>query len=182
MDPVDKDLEVAELDASLSRPYPAEPAAAAAPADKTETGEAIEHIASSTSSSASSVGAAAAARRPDNMMRLETQRDQPGSLERNETAMSRIYTQRSQHEGTVGEGVRSRPSKRPMMPMGGGKPYPPSLPAREEYVVEFDGPDDPLHGQNWSLRKKWVPAAGCVLVADPWLGSLRPPCSPLLPL
>ena len=70
--------------------------------------------------------------------------------------MSRIHTQRSQHEGTVGEGVRSRASKRPLMPMGAGKPYPPPLPAREEYVVEFDGPDDPLHGQNWSLRKKFV--------------------------
>lgn len=28
------------------------------------------------------------------------------------------------------------------------------LPARDEYVVEFDGPNDPLHAQNWPLRKK----------------------------
>jgi len=24
----------------------------------------------------------------------------------------------------------------------------------QEYVVEFDGPHDPLHAQNWSLKKK----------------------------
>ncbi|KKY22758.1 putative mfs multidrug [Phaeomoniella chlamydospora] len=38
--------------------------------------------------------------------------------------------------------------------MGGGKPYPPPLPERDEYVVEFDGHDDPLHPQNWKLTKK----------------------------
>ena len=38
--------------------------------------------------------------------------------------------------------------------MGAGKEYPPLLPDREEYVVEFDGPDDPLHPQNWPMRKK----------------------------
>lgn len=37
---------------------------------------------------------------------------------------------------------------------GAGKPYPPPLPEREEYVVEFDGPKDPMHAQNWPFRKK----------------------------
>jgi DHA1 family multidrug resistance protein-like MFS transporter len=37
---------------------------------------------------------------------------------------------------------------------GGGKPYPPPLPEREEYVVEYDGKDDPLHPQNWLFNKK----------------------------
>ena len=32
--------------------------------------------------------------------------------------------------------------------------YPPNLPAQEEYVVEFDGLEDPMHPQNWTLRKK----------------------------
>jgi DHA1 family multidrug resistance protein-like MFS transporter len=160
MDIVDKDLERAELDAASPRPYRADPTATAAaatgaPADKTETGEAIERVPSAGSSSSSSLSdAAARAATDDSMARQPTQRDQPGLLERNETAMSRIHTQRSQHEGTVGEGVRSRVSRRPLAPMGAGKPYPPPLPAREEYVVEFDGPNDPLHGQNWSLRKK----------------------------
>lgn len=37
---------------------------------------------------------------------------------------------------------------------GAGKPFPPPLPDREEFVVEFDGPDDPIHAQNWPLKKK----------------------------
>jgi DHA1 family multidrug resistance protein-like MFS transporter len=41
---------------------------------------------------------------------------------------------------------------------GGGKPFPPPLPEREEYVVEFDGPNDPLHAQNWPLKKKLIVA------------------------
>jgi DHA1 family multidrug resistance protein-like MFS transporter len=44
--------------------------------------------------------------------------------------------------------------------MGLGKPYPPLLPAQEEYVVEFTGPDDPLHAQNWPMKKKWVNLEG----------------------
>jgi DHA1 family multidrug resistance protein-like MFS transporter len=37
--------------------------------------------------------------------------------------------------------------------MGAGKALPPLLDS-DGYVVEFDGPDDPLHAQNWPLRKK----------------------------
>lgn len=77
-------------------------------------------------------------------------------LERNATALSRIHTQRSQHSGTVGGTLKSRDSRRPLPNFGGGKPYPPMLPEREEYVVEFDGEHDPRHAMNWSLRKKYV--------------------------
>lgn len=38
--------------------------------------------------------------------------------------------------------------------MGAGKPMPPALPDRDEYVVEFDGPDDPMHPQNWPMKRK----------------------------
>ncbi|KAL1953491.1 hypothetical protein VTO42DRAFT_2770 [Malbranchea cinnamomea] len=79
-------------------------------------------------------------------------------LERNPTALSRIATQRSQHSATVGASLRSRPPKKPLPAFGAGKPYPPPLPEREVYVVEFDGPDDPLHPQNWSLRRKLATA------------------------
>jgi DHA1 family multidrug resistance protein-like MFS transporter len=79
-------------------------------------------------------------------------------LERHATrtsdALSRINTQRLQHALTVGESVKSHPSRAPLPPFGAGKPYPPPLPAREDYVVEFDGQDDPLYPQNWSLGKK----------------------------
>ncbi|KAE8353194.1 major facilitator superfamily domain-containing protein [Aspergillus coremiiformis] len=79
-------------------------------------------------------------------------------LERHTTrvsnALSRIHTQRLQHALTVGESVKSQPSRVPLPPFGAGKPYPPPLPAREDYVVEFDGTDDPLYPQNWPLAKK----------------------------
>lgn len=89
------------------------------------------------------------------MSGVSTQHD----LERHPTELSRIQTQRSQHSGTVGRsGTRntrtSRRSEKPLPPFGAGKPYPPQLPDPDEYVVEFDGPDDPLHAMNWPFKKK----------------------------
>lgn len=41
--------------------------------------------------------------------------------------------------------------------MGGGRPYPPSLPPKDAYEVTYDGPDDPRHPFNWTTKKKiWV--------------------------
>jgi len=87
---------------------------------------------------------------------MSTQRD----LERHPTVLERIQTSKSQHAGTVGRSVtgKSRESRRPLPEMGLGKPYPPLLPERDEYVVEFDGPDDPLHAQNWPMKKKILTA------------------------
>ena len=81
-----------------------------------------------------------------------------GDLERHPTALGRIHTHRSQHFGTVGRSgtIATRESRKPLPEFGGGKPYPPPLPEREEYVVEFGGPNDPLHPQNWTMRKKCV--------------------------
>lgn len=39
-------------------------------------------------------------------------------------------------------------------PMGGGRPFPPTLPEKTQFEVTFDGPNDPLHPFNWPLRKK----------------------------
>lgn len=84
-------------------------------------------------------------------------------LERQRTtasqALSRIETRRIQHALTVGgggESLKSRVSSKatPLPPFGHGKPYPPLLPAREDYVVEFDGPGDPTYPQNWQMRRK----------------------------
>ncbi|OBT76135.1 hypothetical protein VF21_04855 [Pseudogymnoascus sp. 05NY08] len=75
-------------------------------------------------------------------------------LERRHTSISRIQTARTQHSGTVGRGIGYKESKKPLPNFGYGKSYPPPLPAKEEYVVEFDGPDDPLHAQNWPFKKK----------------------------
>ncbi|KEF57026.1 MFS transporter, DHA1 family, multidrug resistance protein [Exophiala aquamarina CBS 119918] len=66
----------------------------------------------------------------------------------------RTETHRLQHIQTVGASTKSRPDTKPLPEFGGGKPYPPALPEREEYVVEFDGKDDPLHPQNWPFSRK----------------------------
>jgi MFS transporter, DHA1 family, multidrug resistance protein len=66
----------------------------------------------------------------------------------------RTETHRLQQVQTVGAtSARSRKTQ-PLPEFGGGKPYPPPLPEREEYVVEFDGKDDPLHPQNWPFKRK----------------------------
>lgn len=48
--------------------------------------------------------------------------------------------------------------------MGADKPFPPLLPDREEYVVEYNGVDDPLHAQNWPMNKKIY--IGAILAFD----------------
>lgn len=110
--------------------------------------------ASTMSSSASSSSGESIEREEIGVSRVTTQPD----LERHPTALSRIQTGRSIHSATIGASIRSRTttrhSKTPLPPFGAGKDYPPLLPDREEYVVEFDGPDDPLHAQNWPLSKK----------------------------
>lgn len=79
-------------------------------------------------------------------------------------ALDRIETHRTQHSGTVGA-IKSRKSTQKEIPaMGAGKPYPPMLPEMEEYVVEFDGFDDPRHAQNWPMRKKLL--IGVMLAFD----------------
>ncbi|KAF2845294.1 MFS general substrate transporter [Plenodomus tracheiphilus IPT5] len=93
--------------------------------------------------------------------------------ERNPEAIRRIETHRSQHAVTVGaSGLDSRLTRtltrrrteKPLPSLGAGKPFPPPLPDREEYVVEFDGVDDPLHAQNWPMKKKLY--IGAILAFD----------------
>jgi len=140
-DEVDRELQAAERDASDPQHFPR------------RGSDEIERVISASSvSTTSSDNSVAPSRRGISMSRVSTQRD----LERHPTELSRIHTQRSQHSATVGRDLRSKESKKPLPPFGAGKPYPPSLPAQEEYVVEFDGPDDPLHAQNWPLMKKYV--------------------------
>lgn len=127
--------------------------------EKAERREALERTVTgiSTSSSGSSSSSVSIARAENRVSRIATQRDDV-DLERHPTALSRIQTGRSQHSATVGQSIRSRTRTRhettPLPAFGGGKPYPPELPEREEYVVEFDGPNDPLHAQNWPMKKK----------------------------
>jgi DHA1 family multidrug resistance protein-like MFS transporter len=93
--------------------------------------------------------------------------------ERHPEAIRRIETHRSQHAGTVGtahvpsrleQTLSRRRTEKPLPNLGAGKPFPPSLPDREEYVVEFDGVDDPMHAQNWPMKKKL--GIGAILAFD----------------
>ena len=154
MDIVDRDLEKAARAASPQRfsNYP-EPEASQ-PQIETVLDQEHARRTSTTSSSVSS-GSSVSSRNAGNISRIPTQTAQPmTALERNETALSRIHTQRTQHSATVGKSLKSRESKKPLPVFGANKPYPPQLPEREEYVVEFDGEHDPLHAQNWSTGKK----------------------------
>ena len=143
MDIVDRDLEKAERQASPNR----------FPQSKSQEHENMQRVETATSSVSTATSSSASVVREEmGMSRVQTQRD----LERHPTAISRIHTQRSQHSATVGRSLKSRESRKPLPGFGAGKSYPPPLPEREEYVVEFDGPDDPLHAQNWPLKKKYV--------------------------
>jgi MFS transporter, DHA1 family, multidrug resistance protein len=144
MDIVDKDLEAAARDASPQR-YQNTPLGR----PSRELEHEIERIATASTTSSSS-SEASVVRREMGMSRVSTQRD----LDRHPTTLSRIHTQRHQHSATVGKSLTSRESKTPLPEFGAGKPYPPMLPEQEEYVVEFDGPNDPLHPQNWPMKKK----------------------------
>ena len=153
MDIVDRDLEKAEVAASPDR-FPEQYFPDGTPKNpepklsETNIGERLDR--QGTFSSGSSTSSESVVREEMAVSRANTQRD----LERHPTELSRIETHRTQHSGTVGRTITSRKSKKPLPNFGGGKDYPPQLPAKEEYVVEFDGPDDPLHPQNWPLRKK----------------------------
>ena len=143
MNEADREIERAERDASPER-YANTP--------NGRPSHEIERLPTASSSSTESSTESSVTRRQTAMSRMSTQRD----LERHPTVLSRIQTAKSQHLGTVGKSLtgKSRESRRPLPEMGLGKPYPPLLPAQEEYVVEFDGPDDPLHAQNWPMKKK----------------------------
>jgi len=151
MDIVDRDLEKAAENASPDRFQQI-----GADGERIERAESVSTSSSSGSDAQARPAGSSSSRR---MSRLRTQVDDPGVLERNATAMSRIETQRTQHSATVGASVTSKKTTKPLPAFGAGKPYPPMLPAQEEYVVEFDGADDPMHAQNWSMTRKLIVAA-----------------------
>ncbi|RDW74272.1 MFS transporter [Aspergillus mulundensis] len=77
-----------------------------------------------------------------------------------EVELERINTYRLQQQETVGSS-RSRIPREQWLPLGAGKPYPPDLPNVEAYIVEFEGPDDPMHPQNWPMKRRVI--LGCIL-------------------
>ncbi|KAF7190142.1 putative transporter C36.02c [Pseudocercospora fuligena] len=85
-------------------------------------------------------------------------------LDRHPTAIQRMSEHRLQHSQTVGSRKAPADTGIDLPSFGGKKPYPPPLPEREEYVVEFDGHDDPRHAMNWPTKKKMIITA--ILIFD----------------
>jgi DHA1 family multidrug resistance protein-like MFS transporter len=148
MDTVDRDIERAEVEAtrtwsarsSLERQRDFEKAEAERRASRASASSST-----GTDTSASSVRAGLSSAATASLARTRT----------HPIEQHRTETHRLQHSQTVGaHPTKSRVPSTPLPEFGGGKPYPPPLPEREEYVVEYDGKDDPLHPQNWSFRKK----------------------------
>ncbi|KAK6084144.1 major facilitator superfamily transporter [Seiridium cupressi] len=149
MDEVDRELMRAEEDAKWQNHHesPAKPVQ--------RPSHEIERVVTNSSVSTSSSEGGVSRQRTVGMSRVPTQRD----LERHPTELSRIHTARSQHSETIGRSLRSRHSTKPLPNFGAGKPFPPPLPEQEDYVVEFDGPDDPYHAQNWTTKRKILTSA-----------------------
>ncbi|CAN6622758.1 polyamine transporter 1 [Trichomonascus vanleenenianus] len=82
---------------------------------------------------------------------------QTNALRRTATGASSQIEQ-SQHELDAIARVLTAPSssgeKGPLPKMGGNKDYPPELPDRTPWRVEWDGPDDPTFPHNWPIKKK----------------------------
>ncbi|KAJ2903387.1 uncharacterized protein MKZ38_009964 [Zalerion maritima] len=177
MDNVDRGVLRAEEDAVSP---PMSPASTAWPATAHRNPDEIERVESYSTRSSSDHSIVAdrsdiLERRTSGLSRVTThhssvatgiQRSRSAAgYELSHTALSRIATIRSQQTATVGRTVRRRGSSsasrasKPLLAFGAGKPYPPPLPEQEDYVVEFDGPDDPRHAQNWPLQKKVLTAA-----------------------
>lgn len=154
MDAVDRDILRAEMDATSP---PISPLLNSRPHLRRNSSE-IERVSTHSSSSYSVQSRPGGNERPSSgLSRITTQNSVATGMDVTSVALSRIHTARSQHSATVGRSLRSRTSStrsRPLPAFGAGKSYPPALPDQEEYVVEFDGPDDPLHAQNWPIQKK----------------------------
>ena len=74
---------------------------------------------------------------------------------RHATQLESLRSAHLQHVHTVGSTRTEGKESRPLPAFGAGKPFPPAIPAeREAYVVDFEGPEDPLHPMNWTFRKK----------------------------
>lgn len=154
MDEVDRELARAQEDARLGGTHATDQQLHEQEKHPARASNEIERVAtaSSVSTESSNENGRMARLRTGGMSRISTQ----GDLERHPTELSRIYTARSQHSETIGRSLRSRHSTatKPLPAFGAGKPFPPPLPEQEEYVVEFDGENDPYHAQNWPLKKK----------------------------
>lgn len=149
MDIVDRDMEAAETQATRTWSQTSKERRERDSLERRRTGDTISSSSSgSSTSSDDSMGRIATASAPSIGAQGVRTRTHP-------VEDHRTQTHRLQHSQTVGaHPTKTKTNEAPLPEFGGGKPYPPPLPAQEEYVVEFDGKDDPLHPQNWPMKRK----------------------------
>lgn len=70
------------------------------------------------------------------------------------TELDRIATHGHIHKSTVGKKPTLKRELEAVKTLGAGKVFEPADYNVEDFLVEFDGHDDPLHPQNWPLRKR----------------------------
>ncbi|KAF4156826.1 hypothetical protein CNMCM6069_006348 [Aspergillus lentulus] len=76
---------------------------------------------------------------------------------------AQAITDSLQHQLAVGSSHGSTKNDNRPLTIGAGKPFPPPLIDSDNYVVEFDGPDDPEHPYNWSyFLKLRISATACL--------------------
>lgn len=94
---------------------------------------------------------------------LENQEDLGELIERTNTmtsgAESKVETNRRMSR--ILTGTQDDPEKIAIdysncPPMGGDRPFPPALPEQSQFEVTFDGPNDPIHPFNWSMKTKTI--------------------------
>lgn len=76
-----------------------------------------------------------------------------------QTDIDRVITWQQTHTGRREQYMGIKPKNenalRSSSQMGNGRPYPPALTGDvSAYIVDFDGPGDPTHPQNWSTLTK----------------------------
>jgi DHA1 family multidrug resistance protein-like MFS transporter len=69
---------------------------------------------------------------------------------------AQAITDSLQHQVAVGSSQGSTQKDNRLLTIWAGKPFPPPLIDPDNYVVEFDGPDDPEHPYNWSFFLKYA--------------------------
>ncbi|GIJ92097.1 hypothetical protein Asppvi_011072 [Aspergillus pseudoviridinutans] len=76
---------------------------------------------------------------------------------------AQTITDRLHHQLTIGSSHGSAKKDNRPLTIGAGKAFPPPLIDPENYVVDFDGPDDPEHPYNWNyVLKLRVSAIACL--------------------
>lgn len=156
-DPVDRRMVEAEREASRAwkdPPHPPTDAERAHPVQRQETNDSVLSSDSDSTDSSQNMSRIATAASTGRNIAPRATRTKTHPLEDHRTETARL-----QHTATVGATKTTTKASKPLPNFGGGKPFPPDLPPYEDYVVEFDGPDDPIHPQNWTFKKKLTIAA-----------------------